>query len=290
MVCLKCKCTVLRIRIPSNGRFQLDTKKQYNTRRMGLTIRLVAPYLLNPPKEYKVKGVNAMNKNVKILVVEDDNEINQLLCEVIAGSGYVPQPVYSGTEALLYLEKEQEWSMILLDLMIPGLSGEELLQQLGPERRLPVIIISAKGEQQTKVSALRMGADDYITKPFDVEEVAARIDIHLGRYRRVAAPDPIRQLTYKDIRLDVDAKKVTVNGTDVILTAREFAMLELLMTHPKKIYTKPNLFEAVWGEAYLGDDNTLTVHMSNLRKKLAQANPEAEYIETIWGMGYRLKG
>lgn len=231
-----------------------------------------------------------MNGIVKILVVEDDNEINKLLCEIIANSGYVPQPAYSGTEALLYLVKEQEWSMILLDLMLPGLNGEEILRQLGPDRQLPVIIISAKGEQQTKVSVLRMGADDYITKPFDVEEVSARIDIHLGRYRRVVEPDPIRQLTYKDIHLNIDTKMVSVNGSEVILTAREFAVLELLMSYPKKVYTKQNLFEAVWGDAYLGDDNTITVHMSNLRKKLAQANPETEYIETIWGMGYRLKG
>ncbi|WP_189001245.1 response regulator transcription factor, partial [Paenibacillus nasutitermitis] len=138
-----------------------------------------------------------MNGEVKILVVEDDNEINKLLCEIITHSGYVPQPAYSGTEALLYLATEQVWSMVLLDLMLPGLSGEEMLQQLGPNRQLPVIIISAKGEQQTKVSVLRMGADDYITKPFDVEEVSARIDIHLGRYRRAVAPDPIRELTYK---------------------------------------------------------------------------------------------
>lgn len=231
-----------------------------------------------------------MNGIVKILVVEDDNEINKLLCEIIANSGYVPQPAYSGTEALLYLANKQEWSMVLLDLMLPGRSGEEILEQLGPDRQLPVIIISAKGEQQTKVAVLRMGADDYITKPFDVEEVSARIDIHLGRYRRVVEPDPIRQLTYKDILLNIDTKTVSVNGSDVILTAREFAVLELLMSYPKKVYTKQNLFEAAWGDAYLGDDNTITVHMSNLRKKLAQANPEAEYIETIWGMGYRLKG
>ncbi|AOZ92907.1 response regulator transcription factor [Paenibacillus crassostreae] len=228
-------------------------------------------------------------RQIKILVVEDDNEINQLLCEIITGIGYDPQPVFSGTEALLYLARKQEWSMMLLDLMLPGLSGEEILQQLGEERQFPVIIISAKGEQQTKVSILRMGADDFITKPFDIEEVSARIDAHLRRYRRTLTKDPIGQITYKDIHLNLDTKMVLVNGADVILTAREFTVLELLMSYPKKVFTKPNLFEAVWGDAYLGDDNTITVHMSNLRRKLAQANPEAEYIETLWGMGYRLK-
>ncbi len=230
-----------------------------------------------------------MDSSIKILVVEDDNEISKLLCEILTNSGYVPQPAYSGTEALLYLAEEKEWSMVLLDLMLPGLNGEEILCKLGSDRPFPVIIISAKEEQHTKVSILRMGADDYITKPFDVEEVSARIDTHLRRYRRVAPADPIRLLTHKDIHLNLDTKMVSVNGAEVILTAREFAVLELLMSYPKKVFAKQNLFEAVWGEVYLGDDNTITVYMSNLRKKLAQANPEAEYIETIWGMGYRLK-
>jgi DNA-binding response OmpR family regulator len=229
------------------------------------------------------------NRPINILVVEDDNEINQLLCEIITGIGYYPQPVYSGTEALLYLAREQEWSMMLLDLMLPGLSGEEILQQLGEGRQLPVIIISAKGEQQTKVSILRMGADDFITKPFDIEEVSARIDAHLRRYRRAVINDPIRKFTYKDIILNSETKEVSVNGSEVLLTAREFAMLELLMSYPKKIFSKTNLYETVWGESYLGDDNMINVYMSHIRKKLAQANPEEEYIETIWGMGYRLK-
>ncbi|WP_245640214.1 sensor histidine kinase [Paenibacillus dakarensis] len=111
--------------------------------------------------------------------------------------------------------------MLLLDLMLPGLGGEEILRKLGPDRQMPVIIISAINEQQSKVAVLRMGADDYITKPFDVEEVAARIDIHLGRYRRPAAPNLIHQLTYKDIQLDSDTKAVTVNGSDVVQTDRD---------------------------------------------------------------------
>jgi len=113
-----------------------------------------------------------MMHETDILVVEDDNEINQLLCEIITRCGYRPQPAYSGTEAMLYLDK-QEWAMVLLDLMLPGLGGEAIMQRLGRDRPMPVMIISAKGEQHTKVSLLRMGADDFITKPFDVEEVAA---------------------------------------------------------------------------------------------------------------------
>ncbi|WP_102272644.1 response regulator transcription factor [Cytobacillus massiliigabonensis] len=229
-----------------------------------------------------------MDKEINILVVEDDNDISQLLCSIIKRSGYVPQPAFSGTEAMIYLEK-QEWDMILLDLMLPGMSGEEILVEIGKKSSIPVLIISAKLEQKTKIEALRTGADDYITKPFDIEEVAARIDSHLRRYRRSKDSLEKTELKHKDICIDTEAKAVKVNGREVPLTAREYAILVLLLSSPKKVFTKANLFEAVWNEVFYGDDNTINVHMSNLRNKLAKANPNEEYIETIWGMGYRLK-
>jgi DNA-binding response OmpR family regulator len=229
-----------------------------------------------------------MDKEINILVVEDDNDISQLLCSIIKRSGYVPQPAFSGTEAMIYLER-QEWDMILLDLMLPGMSGEEVLAKISEQSSVPVLIISAKLEQQTKIEALRTGADDYITKPFDIEEVAARIDSHLRRYIRSMDSLKRIELKYKDICIDTEAKAVKVNGEEVALTAREYAILVLLLSSPKKVFTKANVFEAVWNEVYYGDDNTINVHMSNLRNKLAKANPTEEYIETIWGMGYRLK-
>src|SRR5699024_1835003 len=141
----------------------------------------------------------------------------------------------------------------------------------------------------TKINSLRAGADDYITKPFDIEEVSARIDSHLRRYRRASEPQKRKTLTHKDMQVDLEAKTIFVNGTKLSLTVREYAILVLLMTSPKKVFSKSNLFESVWNEPFHGDDNTVNVHMSNLRNKLAGANPEEEYIETIWGMGYRLK-
>ena len=230
-----------------------------------------------------------MDKEINILVVEDDNDISQLLCSIIKRNGYVPQPAFSGTEAMIYLER-REWDMVLLDLMLPGMTGEEILAEISVKSSAPVIIISAKLEQHSKIEALRTGADDYITKPFDIEEVAARIDSHLRRYKRTIGPPTKNvELIHKDIRIDTEAKAVKVNGTTVALTAREYAMLVLLLASPKKVFTKANLFEAVWNEVFHGDDNTINVHMSNLRSKLAKANPNEEYIETIWGMGYRLK-
>lgn len=230
-----------------------------------------------------------MSKNIKILVVEDDNDINTMLARLLERSGYDVVQAYSGTEALLHI-KNDEFDLVLLDLMLPGMSGEELLQNIRKTKQMPVIVISAKIDKQVKIDLLRMGADDYITKPFDIEEVSARIYSNLRRYTEFNNNSESDQnLVYKDITLNKESKEVYVNNREIILTAREFAIFELLLTHPKKVFTKANLFESVWGSEYLGDDNTVNVHMSNLRNKLLKGNPNEEYIETIWGMGYKLK-
>lgn len=224
-------------------------------------------------------------EEIHILVVEDDEDINRLLCEIVTHAGYNGQPAYSGTEALLYFE-QRTWDVILLDLMLPGKSGEELLTLFREASDAAMLIISAKEEQLIKVNMLRSGADDYITKPFDTEEVAARIEAQLRRYERMR---PKKEYVHKDIILNEETKQVTVSGKRVILTAREYHMLKLFLTWPDKLFTKENIFETVWGETYYGNDNTVNVHMSHLRSKLAQANPNEEYLETVWGMGYRLK-
>lgn len=229
-----------------------------------------------------------MEQKIKILIVEDDDDINQLLCKIVKRSNYLPQPAYSGTEAMIYIEK-QKWDLVLLDLMLPGMAGEEILAAIRSKGSTPVIIISAKSEQETKVKGLRSGADDFIAKPFDVEEVSARIDSLLRRYKQPYETLKMHRLVHKDIQLDLEAKTVVINGKSLTLTALEYAILVLLMTSPNKVFSKSNLFESVWNEPFYGDDNTINVHMSNLRNKLSQANPREEYIETIWGMGYRLK-
>ncbi|NEU31920.1 response regulator transcription factor [bacterium LRH843] len=144
-------------------------------------------------------------------VVEDDNDINELLCKIIRKSQYHAQPAYSGTEAMIYLEK-QKWDLVLLDLMLPGMTGEEVLAKITEQGSIPVIIISAKGEQQTKIYSLRSGGDDFISKPFDVEEVSARIDSLFRRYSNTSEP-PKQVLTHKDIHVDLEAK--TVHGRSV---------------------------------------------------------------------------
>nr|WP_281864796.1 response regulator transcription factor [Planomicrobium okeanokoites] len=236
----------------------------------------------------KEKEGDLMETEGNILVVEDDNAINQLLCKIAKRNNYTPQPAFSGTEAQLYFQK-QEWDLVLLDLMLPGKSGEEVLGEIVEQSDVPVIIISAKNETQAKIDCLRTGAADYITKPFHIEEVSARMDSHLLRYRRSKTSSKPPHLTFKDINIDLEAKTVVVNGQLLKLTVREYAILELLVSSPKKMFSKANLFESVWQENFHGDDNTVNAHMSNLRTKLAKANPDKEYIETIWGMGYRLK-
>lgn len=228
-----------------------------------------------------------MNETIHILVVEDDNDLNQLLCEIIKKCRYKPQPAYSGTEALIYLE-QQKWDLVLLDLMLPGMAGEQIIHKIAEKGSTPIIVISAKQEKETKINSLRSGADDYITKPFDVDEVAARIDSVLRRSKLSHRPAQ-NVLTHKDLRLDLEKKRVYVHDAEVMLTVREYKILALLMSSPQKVFSKSNVFESVWNEPFFGDDNTINVHMSNLRSKLQKANPNEEYIETIWGLGYRMK-
>lgn len=229
-----------------------------------------------------------MSSPVHILVAEDDNDISRLLCSIITQNGYNAKPAFSGTEALLYLE-QRKWSLLLLDLMLPGMSGEELLERIGERDDMPIIAISAKREPQAKVSVLRGGANDYITKPFDIEEVSARIDNQLRLYERIGKPSAPNVLVYKELLLDQDAMTVKAGECDLHLTAREFEILRLMLSAPRKVFTKSNLYEQVWGEAFYGDDNIINVHMSHLRGKLAKAAPGSDYIETVWGMGYRLR-
>lgn len=228
-----------------------------------------------------------MGNPIKILVVEDDADINKLLCHMLQNSGYNTVSAYSGTEALLNL-KDENWDMVILDLMLPGLAGEKILEKIRTAREMPVIIISAKGDTETKIQALRTGADDYITKPFDIDEVSARIDANLRRYKKFSKEDN-SILTYGEISLNKDTREVFINQVPINLTTREFDILELLISYPRKVFTKTNIFETIWGENYLCDDNTIKVHISNLRNKIHSAKPLHEYIQTVWSIGYKLQ-
>lgn len=221
-----------------------------------------------------------------VLVIEDDKEINSLLCKALNNNDYIAKSAYTGAQGLDMLRLEK-FDMVLLDIMLPYKSGDKLLQELRAFSSIPVLVISAKETTQVKIDLLRLGADDYITKPFDIDEVIARIEANLRRVQQDSVTKN-RILEYKDIRLNTSTKQIFVNNEEITLTATEIKILELLLSQPQKVYSKSNLFESIWNEEYTVDDNTLNVHISRLRQKLKKANEKEEYIETLWGLGYRL--
>ncbi len=218
-----------------------------------------------------------------ILIIEDNDEINTLLRELLKNAGYGVKQAYSGSEGLLYFSGES-YALVLLDLMLPGMTGEAVLAGIREQSDIPVMIISAKTDMEGKVCLLQTGADDYITKPFDTREVLARVELLLKRGKMSVQ----RKLIFQELRMDTEKHTVSVNGSPLSLTKQEFAILELLMKQPDKIYSKQELYELAWEEYYLGEDKTINVHISNIRKKIKQYS-EREYIETVWGIGFQIK-
>lgn len=231
----------------------------------------------------------------KILVIEDDKEINNLICEYMASAGYEMLSATNGLSGLSILEKNDDIDLCLLDLMLPMKSGDRVIQSLREFSDVPVIILSAKDTIQTKIDLFRLGADDYLTKPFDLDELLVRVEAVIRRgvknngHTQGGAGHTQGEsvYTYKNIIMDDKAGQVTVRGSRLELTAKEYAILKLLITNPNKLFSKANLFESVWDETYFPEDNALKVHMSNLRNKIKKYDDQ-EYIETVWGMGYKL--
>ncbi len=225
--------------------------------------------------------------NIHILVVEDDADINRLLCTILEGAGYSCRAAFSGSEAMLWAEK-YDYDLVLLDLMLPGLTGEEFIARIRAGKTMPIIVLSAKVAVEDRVNALGLGADDYITKPFDNREVLARVEAQLRRSRSFSPAAGGGELVCGPLRLSREDHTASVNGEEVSLTTREFAILALLMEHPKRAFSRAQIYESVWGEEFMGDDNTVNVHVSNLRAKLSKAGPGREYIKTVWGIGFKM--
>ena len=219
----------------------------------------------------------------RILIIEDEKDVNQLLAQNLQNNGYETVSVRNGLDGIQQLQN-QHFDMVLLDLMLPYKSGDEVLREIRKDRDIPVIVISAKDLVGTKIDLLTLGADDYITKPFDLGEVTARVVSNLRRYH---SKNQKKQLTYKELTLDTESKTLTVNGIELELTAKEYGIMELLLQSPSKVFSKAYLYEAIWGYEYLGDENVIKTHISNLRTKMKN-HSESNYIETVWGLGYRL--
>lgn len=227
----------------------------------------------------------------KILIVEDETDINRLLAKLLQAEGYRTVQAYSGTEAILLLEREKP-DLILMDLMLPGLSGEELLGKIREELRcaVPVLVLTAKAAVKDRVALLRAGADDYILKPFEPEEVAARVCAALRRtgkeFSEAGEPEKI---SYRNIVLIPESRQVSVKGRELILTAHEYDLLYLFLQYPEKVFSRERLYELVWKGGYYGENNTVNVHVSNLRRKIKEADSGEEYIRTVYGIGFQLK-
>lgn len=233
----------------------------------------------------KKKGSTTMGQ--RILVIEDDADINSLLKRILEKEGYEVAAAFSGTEGRLLLSL-QDFDLVLTDLMLPGISGEELLAEIRRTNHMPVIALSAKAGLEDKVHILELGADDYITKPFEKQELLARIQAQLRRAGIYCAPQTKETaLTCKELILYPDYCKVTLQGQELPLTTHEFQILQVLMSNPQKVFSKEALYQAVWNQEAFVEDNSVSVHISNLRKKMAAVTQE-EYIKTVWGLGYKI--
>lgn len=217
----------------------------------------------------------------KILVVEDDPAIQEMLKEYLEKANYQILAAFSGTEGQLLLQQTAV-DLILLDLMLPGMTGEALLRNIRQLSFVPVIVISAKKEVQERVQLLQNGADDYLIKPFDLAELLARIQFQLRHQRHT---QNTQKIVYQDIELDLETHEVSVANQPVNLTMKELQLLTLFLTYPQKVFSRQNIYETIWEDAYYDSDKTSNVHISNLRAKINLSNQQ--YIKTVWGIGFK---
>ena len=232
----------------------------------------------------------------KILIVEDDTNINNLLQEALSKEGYSCEQAFSGTEAKLLLNmQDHDYALVLLDLMVPGIPGEAVLEEIRKKGNLPVIVLTAKDSLDEKVEVLTSGADDYITKPFNPLEVVARVKTQLRRYQSYNSPN-LSQSEEKD---EYDIRGLLINrvshkcylyGKEIALTPLEFSILWYLCEHQGKVVASEELFEAVWKEKYLrNSNNTVMAHIGRLREKLNEPSKNPKFIKTVWGVGYEIE-
>ena len=223
---------------------------------------------------------------VKILIAEDEEPIANLIRMNLKKAGYACECAYDGQEAADRME-EGHYDLLLLDIMLPKMDGFEVCQHIREFSNMPIVMLTAKGDDMDKILGLEYGADDYITKPFNILEVKARIKAIM---RRTAASQPRKEeskvIEAGDLKLDCESRRLFILGREVNLTAKEFDLLELLVNNPNKVYGRENLLNLVWGYEYLGDVRTVDVHVRRLREKIESNPSEPKYVHTKWGVGY----
>ena len=226
----------------------------------------------------------------RILIVEDEESIAELEKDYLELSGFEVKICNTGDEGLQTALRE-EFDLIVLDLMLPGLDGFEVCKKVREEKNIPIIMVSAKKEDIDKIRGLGMGADDYMTKPFSPSELVARVKAHLARYDRLVGSSNKNNdvIEIRGIRIDKTARRVIVDGEEKAFTGKEFDLLTFLAEHPNHVYTKEELFREIWDMDSIGDIATVTVHIKKIREKIEFDSAKPQYIETIWGVGYRFK-
>lgn len=226
----------------------------------------------------------------RVLVVDDEKLIVKGIRFSLEQEGMEVDCAYDGEEAL-EKAKEKEYDMILLDIMLPKLTGLEVCQQIREFSSVPIIMLTAKGEDMDKILGLEYGADDYITKPFNILEVKARIKAIMRRTRKEEKKESFgKTLVSGDLKLDCEGRRVFIAGREINLTAKEFDVLELLAKNPNKVYSRENLLNLVWGYEYPGDVRTVDVHIRRLREKIEAVPSDPKYVHTKWGIGYYFQG
>jgi len=226
----------------------------------------------------------------KILIVEDEVAIAELEKDYLELSGFEVEVENSGDVGLLRALRE-EFDLIILDLMLPGVDGFEICRKIRETKNTPIIIVSAKKDDIDKIRGLGMGADDYMTKPFSPSEMVARVKAHLARYERLISSGMPNNdvIEIRGIKIDKTARRVWINGEETNFTSKEFDLLTFLAQNPNHVYTKEELFQEIWDMESIGDIATVTVHIKKIREKIEYDTSKPQYIETIWGVGYRFK-
>ena len=226
----------------------------------------------------------------KVLVVDDETLIVKGIRFSLEQDGMEVDAAYDGEEAL-EMAREKEYDIILLDLMLPKLDGLGVCQQIREFSNVPIVMLTAKGDDMDKILGLEYGADDYITKPFNILEVKARIKAIMRRMTQAAPKEEKAKVVVSgDLRLDCESRRVFIAGKEINLTAKEFDLLELLVFNPNKVYSRENLLNIVWGYEYPGDVRTVDVHIRRLREKIEQNPSDPKYVHTKWGVGYYFQG
>ncbi len=226
----------------------------------------------------------------KILIVEDEAAIAELEKDYLELSGFEVEVANDGKKGLKKALNE-DFDLVILDLMLPGVDGFEICRQVRAEKNIPIIMVSAKKDDIDKIRGLGLGADDYMTKPFSPSELVARVKAHMARYERLigSAMEENKVIEIRGIKIDTTARRVWVNGEEKTFTTKEFDLLTFLAGHPNRVYTKDELFSEIWDMESIGDIATVTVHIKKIREKIEYDTSKPQYIETIWGVGYRFK-